>query len=139
MTAHHLKLNKTELLFMPRKDCPHMDLLVTVKDIAVCPSPTAGNLVVLDNHLCCTANIPVICSLQHPQNPALPHEGSSTALNPSARNLPPQLLQLASGWTPCLRNQTFAAYPDHCSTPHVQPTKILPRDPPSSVTSTGSL
>ncbi|KAK0143477.1 hypothetical protein N1851_018389 [Merluccius polli] len=35
MTAHHLKLNldKTELLFVPGKDCLHMDLLVTVKDI----------------------------------------------------------------------------------------------------------
>ena len=59
-TAHHLKLklNKTELLLMPGKEFPHMDLLVTVENIAVSPTPTARNLsVVLDNQLCCTANI----------------------------------------------------------------------------------
>ena len=40
------------------KDLPHMDLQVTVTDIAVSPSPTARYLdVVLDNQLCCTANI----------------------------------------------------------------------------------
>ena len=34
-TAHHLKLNldKTELLLVSAKDCPHMDLLVTVEDM----------------------------------------------------------------------------------------------------------
>lgn len=59
-TANHLKLNldKTELLFMPGKDCPKMDLLVTIEDIEVSPSPTARNLgVVLDDQLCCNANI----------------------------------------------------------------------------------
>ena len=32
-TAHHLRLNlnKTELLLIPGKDCPHMDLLVTAR------------------------------------------------------------------------------------------------------------
>ncbi|KAK0148705.1 hypothetical protein N1851_010940 [Merluccius polli] len=37
-SAHHLKLNlnKTELLFVPGKHCPHIDLLVTVEDAAVC-------------------------------------------------------------------------------------------------------
>ncbi|KAK0153319.1 Methionine synthase [Merluccius polli] len=57
---HHLKLNldKTELLFVLGKDCPHMVLLATVEDIAVCPSATARNLgVVLDNQLCCTAAV----------------------------------------------------------------------------------
>ena len=56
-TIHHLKLNlnKTELLPMPGED---MDLLVTVENIAVSPSPTARNLgVVLDNQLCCNVNI----------------------------------------------------------------------------------
>uniref|UniRef100_A0A8C5D126 Reverse transcriptase domain-containing protein n=1 Tax=Gadus morhua TaxID=8049 RepID=A0A8C5D126_GADMO len=45
-TAHHLRLNlnKTELLLIPGKDCPHMDLLVTVEKITVSPSPTARNL-----------------------------------------------------------------------------------------------
>ena len=62
-TAHHLRLNfnKTELLLIPGKDFRHMDLLVTVENITVSPSPTARNLgVVLDNQLCCTANIPVV-------------------------------------------------------------------------------
>ena len=46
---------------MPRKDCPHMDLLVTVENITVSPSPTARNLgVVLDIQLCCTANITAV-------------------------------------------------------------------------------
>jgi len=41
MTANHLKLNldKTELLFMPGKDCPQMDLLVTIEDIEVITRP----------------------------------------------------------------------------------------------------
>jgi len=59
-TANYLKhnLDKTELLFMPGKDCPQMDLLVAFEDIEVSPSPTARNLgVVLDNQLCCNANI----------------------------------------------------------------------------------
>ena len=62
-TAHHLRLNlnKTELLLIPGKDSPHMDLLVTVENITVSPSPTARNLgVVLDNQLCCTANITAV-------------------------------------------------------------------------------
>jgi hypothetical protein len=38
-----------------------MDLLVTVEIITVSPSPTARNLgVVLDNQLCCTANITAV-------------------------------------------------------------------------------
>ena len=46
MTAHYLSLNlnKTELLLILGKDCPYMDLLVTVENIAVSPSPTARNL-----------------------------------------------------------------------------------------------
>ncbi|KAK0142386.1 hypothetical protein N1851_019830 [Merluccius polli] len=46
MTAHHLKLklDKTELLFVSGKECPYIDLLVTVKDIM----------------LCCTANITMV-------------------------------------------------------------------------------
>ena len=57
-TAHHLRLNlnKTELLLIPGKDGPHMDLLVIIENITVSLSPTARNLgVVLDNQLCCTA------------------------------------------------------------------------------------
>ena len=39
MIANHLKLNlsKTELLFIPGKDCPRMDLSVTVEDVMVLP------------------------------------------------------------------------------------------------------
>jgi len=43
---------------MPGKDCPQMDLLVTIEDIEVSPAPTARKLgVVLDDQLCCNANI----------------------------------------------------------------------------------
>jgi len=43
---------------MPGKDCPQMDLLVTIEDIEVSPAPTARNLgVVLDDRLSCNANI----------------------------------------------------------------------------------
>jgi hypothetical protein len=62
-TAHHLRLNlnKTELLLMPERDCPHMDLLVTVENITVSPPPTSRNpSVVLDNQLCCIANISAV-------------------------------------------------------------------------------
>ena len=104
MSAHHLKLNlnKTELLFLPGKDCPHMDLLVTVKDAVVGPSPTARNLgVILDDQHHRSDPILQICSLQHPPDPTLPHKGSSAALSPSTCHLPHRLLQLPPGWTPC--------------------------------------
>ena len=56
-TAHHLKLNpnETELLLMPGKDRPHMDLLVTVEKITVSPSPTARNLSVVFWTISCDA------------------------------------------------------------------------------------
>ena len=60
---HHLKLNlhKTELLFILGKDCPHMDLSVTVEDITVSPSSTTTNLgVILDDKLSCTPNITAV-------------------------------------------------------------------------------
>ena len=64
MTAHHLKLNldKTELLFVPGKDCPHTDWSLSRKCPSVCPSPsTMRNLgVVLANQLCCMANITAV-------------------------------------------------------------------------------
>ena len=91
-TAYHLKLNlnKTELLLMPTKDSPHMDLLVTVENITVSPSPTSRNLcVVLDNKLCCPADItrarscrlalyksdlPVLPSTSVPRHTSVPRE-----------------------------------------------------------------
>ena len=105
--AHHLRLNlnKTELLLIPGKDSPHMDLLVTVENITVSPSPTAriiGQSVMLHRKHHCGGPILQICTLQHPQNPALPHKGSSSASSPITGHLPPQLLQLTPGWTCCL-------------------------------------
>ena len=43
-----------------------------------------------------------IFTLQHPQNPALPHKGSSSASSPFTGHLPSRLLQLTHGWTSCL-------------------------------------
>ncbi|KAK5915961.1 hypothetical protein CesoFtcFv8_001506 [Champsocephalus esox] len=60
MSAHHLKLNldKTELLFLPGKDCPTLDLTINIGTSVVSPTQTARNLgVTLDNNLSFTANI----------------------------------------------------------------------------------
>ncbi|XP_061103497.1 uncharacterized protein LOC133132217, partial [Conger conger] len=54
MTSHHLKLNlaKTELLYIPAKSSPSIDLSLTVEDFVVSSSRTAKNLgVTLDNCL----------------------------------------------------------------------------------------
>ena len=71
-TEHHLKLNlyKTELLSIPGKDCPCMDLSVTVKDVTVSPSSTARNLgLILDNRPSCIPNIPAVAwSCRFPLN-----------------------------------------------------------------------
>ncbi|XP_030285351.1 uncharacterized protein LOC115588717 [Sparus aurata] len=61
--AHHLKLNlsKTELLFIPGKDCPRMDLSFTVEDVTVSPLSMARNLgVLLDSRLSCAPNITTV-------------------------------------------------------------------------------
>jgi hypothetical protein len=70
--THHLKLklNKTELFLVQGKDCPHIDLLLTVEDIVVSQSQNAWNLgAKLDIYshsshtiitLCYTTNIPVV-------------------------------------------------------------------------------
>ncbi|XP_068569107.1 uncharacterized protein [Cebidichthys violaceus] len=60
MTTHHLKLNldKTELLFLPGKGCPHRDLSITIDDTVVTPTRTERNLgVTLDDQLSFSANI----------------------------------------------------------------------------------
>ncbi|KAK5928564.1 hypothetical protein CgunFtcFv8_013618 [Champsocephalus gunnari] len=60
MSAHHLKLNldKTELLFLPEKDCPTLDLTINISTSVVSTTQTARNLgVILDNNLSFTANI----------------------------------------------------------------------------------
>ena len=63
MTDHHLKLNlsKTELLFLPGKDCPFHDLAITVDNSIVSSSQSAKNLgVILDNTLSFSTNIKVV-------------------------------------------------------------------------------
>ncbi|KAK9535963.1 hypothetical protein VZT92_005791 [Zoarces viviparus] len=60
MTTHQLKLNldKTELLFLPGKGCPHRDVSNTIDDTVVMPTRTARNLgVTLDDQLSFSANI----------------------------------------------------------------------------------
>ena len=54
MASHHLKLNldKTELLFIPGKRCPHRDLSITIENTVVTTTPTVRILgVILDNRL----------------------------------------------------------------------------------------
>ena len=54
MAAHHLKLNldKTELLFIPGKRCPHRDLSITIENTVVTTTPTVRILgVTLDDQL----------------------------------------------------------------------------------------
>ena len=109
MSAHHLKLNlnKTELLFLPGKDCPHMDLLVTVEDAVVGPSPTARNLgVILDDQLRCTANI--------------------TAVTRSCRFALYNIRRIRPFLT---RESCTGAHPERGSTTRVQPAEVLPCDP----------
>ncbi|XP_052333385.1 uncharacterized protein LOC127911260 [Oncorhynchus keta] len=63
MTDHHLKLNlsKTELLFLPGKDCPFHDLAITVDNSIVSSSQSAKNLgVILDNTLTFSTNIKAV-------------------------------------------------------------------------------
>ena len=62
-TVHHFKLSlsKTELLFIPGKDCPRMDPSVTVEDVTVSPLPTVRNLgVILCDGLSCNPNITAV-------------------------------------------------------------------------------
>ncbi|XP_068571416.1 uncharacterized protein, partial [Cebidichthys violaceus] len=63
MATHHLKLNldKTELLFLLGKGCPHRDLSITIDDTVVTPTRTARNLgVTLDDQLSFSANIAAV-------------------------------------------------------------------------------
>ncbi|XP_071211360.1 GDP-fucose protein O-fucosyltransferase 2 isoform X1 [Salvelinus alpinus] len=63
MTDHHPKLNlgKTELLFLPGKDCPFHDLAITVDNSIVSSSQSAKNLgVILDNTLSFSTNIKAV-------------------------------------------------------------------------------
>ncbi|XP_055765588.1 uncharacterized protein LOC129841365 [Salvelinus fontinalis] len=63
MTDHHLKLNlgKTELLFLPGKDCPFHDLAITLDNSIVSSSQSAKNLgVILDNTLSFSTNIKAV-------------------------------------------------------------------------------
>jgi len=74
--ANHLKLslNKTELLFMPGKYCPQMDLLVTFEDpFTDCKEHWygTGRSAVLQRQHHLSGPTLYNCSLQHPQDPAL--------------------------------------------------------------------
>ncbi|KAM9528506.1 uncharacterized protein ACWYII_041189 [Salvelinus alpinus] len=63
MTDHHLKLNlgKTELLFLPGKDCQFHDLAITVDNSIVSSSQSAKNLgVILDNTLSFSTHIKAV-------------------------------------------------------------------------------
>uniref|UniRef100_A0A673WK06 Reverse transcriptase domain-containing protein n=1 Tax=Salmo trutta TaxID=8032 RepID=A0A673WK06_SALTR len=63
MTNHHLKLNlgKTELLFLPGKDCPFHDLAIMVENSIVSSSQSAKSLGVnLDNTLSFSAKMKVV-------------------------------------------------------------------------------
>ncbi|KAI7908531.1 reverse transcriptase, partial [Pyricularia oryzae] len=60
MATHHLKLNldKTELMFLPGKGCPHRDLAITIDNTVVTPTRTVRNLgVILDDQLSFAANV----------------------------------------------------------------------------------
>ena len=59
-SAHHLKLklDKTELMFLPGKGCPHRDLAIAIDNAVVMSTRTALNLgVTLDDRLSFSANI----------------------------------------------------------------------------------
>ena len=105
MFAHHLKLSlsKTGLFFIPGKDCPHMDLSVTVEDVTVSPSLTARNLrVTLDDGLSCTANISVVarsCRFALYNIHRIRSFLTKDATGPSAGHLLPGPLQHPLGWT----------------------------------------
>ncbi|KAJ8385877.1 hypothetical protein AAFF_G00179430 [Aldrovandia affinis] len=60
MDSHHLKLNpgKTELIFIPALNSPHLDFFISLGDTLVTSSPCAKNLgVVMDNRLSLSMNI----------------------------------------------------------------------------------
>ncbi|KAJ8347408.1 hypothetical protein AAFF_G00207770 [Aldrovandia affinis] len=60
MDSHHLKLNpgKTELIFIPALNSPHLDFSISLGDTLVTSSPCAKNLgVVMDNRLSLSMNI----------------------------------------------------------------------------------
>ena len=68
MAAHHLKLNldKTELLFIPGKRCPHRDMSITIEDTVVKTAPTARILgVILDDKLSFSDHIAAILGMRH--------------------------------------------------------------------------
>ena len=60
MSAHHLKLGKTELLFPPGKACPLQDLSITIDNSTVSPSQSAKNLGVTLDILLFSANIKAV-------------------------------------------------------------------------------
>jgi len=122
-SSKKLKLDKTEHLFMMGKDCPQMDLLVTIEDIEVAPSLTARNCgVVLDDQLSCNAKITSVAwSCRIPLNNNV-HSIQPFLTREAAKILVQALVYC---WTPCLRNQTLTLHPECSSAPRVQLTKVI--------------
>ncbi|KAK5880942.1 hypothetical protein CesoFtcFv8_021799 [Champsocephalus esox] len=124
MSDHHLKLNldKTELLFLPGKDCPTLDLTINIGTSVVSPTQTARNLgVTLDNNLSITANIAATtrCCRYTLYNirrmrPQLTQKAG--LVRPVTR-----LLQLPPGWSTCMCHPTSAAHPECSGSPGLQP------------------
>ena len=99
-----LNLNKTELLLMPGNlptgHCWERHYISFFN----CQKPWCGTgqSVMLHRKHHRGGQILQTCTLQHQQDPALPHWESSSAPIPSAGHLLPRPRQLAPGWTPCL-------------------------------------
>ncbi|KAM9442927.1 uncharacterized protein ACWYII_014692 [Salvelinus alpinus] len=96
MMDHHLKLNlgKTELLFLPGKDCPFHDLAITLDNSIVSSSQSAKNLgVILDNTLSFSTNIKAVTrscrfmlyNIRRSWGPGVGHEQSLPAVTAAAQ------------------------------------------------------
>ena len=116
--VHHLKLNlrKTKLLFIPGKDCPRLDLSVTVEDVTVWPLSTSRSLSNITTVAwSCRFALYNICRIWFVFT-------KDTTPGPSSGHLPPGLLQLplgllASVTKPCsisrtLQGAAFTIFPN---------------------------
>ncbi|KAK5934816.1 hypothetical protein CgunFtcFv8_020238 [Champsocephalus gunnari] len=128
MSAHHLKLNldKTELLFLPGKDCPTLDLTINIGTSVVSPTQTARNLgVTLDNNLSFTEHIAATtrCCRYTLYNirkirPQLTQKATQVLVQALVT---PRLLQLPPGWSTCMCHPTSAAHSECSGSSGLQP------------------